>query len=96
MSKRVKVSKICLQIDGKKIELTMKQAQELKDVLNDTFGQTVTEYIYPRPYWGHPYWSYGQIACGTTTVSSADIARPSAYTNWASDYQDSTLTITTQ
>ena len=43
MSKpKVKVSKVCLQIDGTKIELTLKQAQELKDVLNDTFGEEVT------------------------------------------------------
>lgn len=70
MSKRVKISKLCLQIDGKKIELTLKQAQELKDVLNDTFGEKVTEYIYPyRPYPYYPY-STWTVSSGTCDITS--------------------------
>ena len=53
MSKQVKISKLCLEIGGKKIELTMKQAKELKDVLNDTFGGEDT--IIYRDRWHQPY-----------------------------------------
>ena len=40
MSKKVKISKLVLEIGGKKIELSMKQAKELQEVLNDSFGDT--------------------------------------------------------
>ena len=52
MSKQVKISKLCLEIGGKKIELTMKQAKELKDVLVDTFGGEDT--IIYRDRWRYP------------------------------------------
>jgi len=41
MSKKakVKISKLVLEIGSKKIEITIKQAQELREVLNDSFGQ---------------------------------------------------------
>jgi hypothetical protein len=78
MKRKVKIAKICLNVDGKHIELTLAQAQELKNVLNETFGEKVTEYIYPympsptviyppgvRAYPGVP--QQPQIWCGSST-----------------------------
>lgn len=69
MSKQVKISKLCIEIDGKKIELTMKQAKELSEVLNDTFGGK--EIVFrDRWYPGYqPYYS----TCGAITTSSTDV-----------------------
>ena len=69
---KVKISKLCIEIDGKKIELTMKQAKELSEVLNDTFGgpevvfrdRWYSTYPYIAPY--QPYYS----TCGTITTST--------------------------
>ncbi len=36
---KVKISKLVLEIGGKKIEITIKQAQELREVLNDSFAE---------------------------------------------------------
>ena len=52
MSKQAKISKLCLEIGGKKIELTLKQAKELKDVLNDTFGEETVRHVH------HDRWHY--------------------------------------
>ncbi len=35
---KVRISKLVLEIGGKKIELTIKQVKELQEVLNDSFG----------------------------------------------------------
>ena len=74
-----KIDKIILDISGKKVELTEKQAKELKDVLSDMFGGK--EYIpvtapsvpyptpwrYPEPWkydhWSQPIWDNGRITC---------------------------------
>ena len=82
MSKtRVKISKLCLEIDGKKIELTMKQARDLSEVLNDTFGKSETvfrdrwHYPYSQPYWY--YSTSGNIQCSSgsiTTTTGANCA----------------------
>lgn len=94
MSKKVRIAKICLDIDGKKIELTLKQAQQLKDVLNETFGEEVTEYVYPHHHHHnhYPYWTYTSsptiapqpflgttITCGNVAEAiSSDTANVSA------------------
>ncbi len=41
MSKKakVKISKLVLEIGSKKIEITIKQAQELREILNDSFAE---------------------------------------------------------
>ena len=36
---KVKISKLVLEIGGKKIEITIKQAQELREILNDSFAE---------------------------------------------------------
>jgi len=32
------ISKLIIELDGKKIKLTLEQAKELQEILNDTFG----------------------------------------------------------
>ena len=58
MSKnKIKVSKIVLKLDGKEVELTIKQAMELKKILNDTFPEKETKYIpYPTVPYAVPYY----------------------------------------
>ena len=73
---KIAVSKIVLKLDGKEVELTIKQAMELKKLLNDTFpDKVVKEYIpypvtpYIVPYYVEPYiyrkrWNDWEIYCG--------------------------------
>ena len=82
------IAKIVIEIDGQTIELTRKQAEELRDILNSMIGVKVTvqperekEYIpYPYPVPTVPYvyprwyndWS---ITCvGTTATLTASTA----------------------
>jgi hypothetical protein len=56
MSDKIKVDKIVLDIHGKKIELSLDEAMELKKVLNDTFGHDGTWWYYsPHIYTTPPY-----------------------------------------
>jgi hypothetical protein len=50
---KVQISKICLNIDGRKIEMTMKQAKKLSEVLNDTFGNN--EVVFRDRWYTSPY-----------------------------------------
>ena len=101
MSKQVKISKLCLEIGGKKIELTMKQAKELKDVLNDTFGGEDT--IVYRDRWHQPY-QYWQpntwySTTGTNLVASGDITTDTAIMNcdeWKGAISGNQVTLTAQ
>ena len=72
MSKQVEISKINIKIGTKEIPLTLSEAQELQQILNDTFGKTVVipsspivierpVYPYPRRYW--------EVTWGTDTGS---------------------------
>ena len=74
MSKQVKISKLCLEIGGKKIELTMKQAKELKDVLNDAFGESEVifrdRWHYPHTYPSYPNTWYATSATGTANLTA--------------------------
>ena len=69
--KAVKLSKILLEIEDKKIELTLKQAEALQELLNETFGVVEKEYIdrwhYDRPYY-YP-WT-------TTTITPSPAIQP--------------------
>ncbi len=59
MSKRVKIGKLTLEIDGKVIDLTIDQAMELRDLLNDTFGGDPTVVVPPVVIREHPWgWPY--------------------------------------
>ena len=61
----IKISKVCLDIDGKRIELTMKQAKKLNEVLNDTFGST--EVVFRDRWYRDPY---TQPYLGQTTTTA--------------------------
>jgi hypothetical protein len=62
---KVKISKINIKIGDKEIPLTLEEAQELRQILDDTFGQKTVFYpstpvIIERPYvrpYPYPYWS---------------------------------------
>ena len=85
MSKQVKISKLCLEIGGKKIELTMKQAKELSEVLNDTFGGKEVVFR-DRWYQPYPYQPFYSTCGGTITTTSANV---DVYTSSATAIMDS-------
>jgi hypothetical protein len=90
MSKRVKIAKLCLEIDGKKIDLTLKQAKELKEVLNETLGEETVRHVhhdrwvYPNHYPNQIPW-YSTTTCGNLTETSTDV---SAYSSMATNIAD--------
>ena len=63
MMEKVTISKIELVVNDKKIELTINEAMELKDLLNKTFEKEKVEFVpypvYPSypvyPWWHDPY-----------------------------------------
>ena len=69
MNKQVKVTKLCIEIGSKKIELTVKQAKEMKDVLNDMLGES--EVVF-RDRWVHPHYpnTWFTTAAGNYTALS--------------------------
>jgi hypothetical protein len=72
VSKKVRVRKINLDIRGKELSLSLKEAQELKDVLNDMFGVEEVTIYRDRysPYWQPWYYSNTGASCsGTYTIS---------------------------
>ncbi len=82
MSKKVRVTKVEIEIGDSKQLLTLDQAKELRDVLNDAFpekyGQPITYPVviheWPRPYhywtptWISPTYTGGMT--GVTTTSN--------------------------
>jgi len=47
---KIKVSKIEIEISGMKLELSIKEAHELRDVLNETFPVKCVQFPSPCPY----------------------------------------------
>ena len=73
---RVKISTLKIDLGDTTIELTLKQAQALKDALNDTFGEKVTQYVYPyHHYYPHPYTTWA----GSPATSISDSSSVTAY-----------------
>jgi len=73
---KVEISKVNIKIGDKEIELSLAEAKELGEILNETFGAKleiqpapiinlpyIQPYVYPRPMW--QYWT-------TTVTSQAD------------------------
>lgn len=59
MSKdKIEVLKVVLKLDGKNVELTIKQAMELKELLNNTFPDKEIKYIPSYPYYPPIYINY--------------------------------------
>ena len=60
---KVEISKVSVKIGEQAIELTLEQAKELRDILNDTFGEKVvvrpySPIIIDRPYpYVYPHWT---------------------------------------
>lgn len=52
--KAVRVERIKLVIGKQEIDLSLDEAQELKEVLKETFGEHVWEMV-PQPYIPYPY-----------------------------------------
>lgn len=94
---KVNISKISLEIDGKVIELTLQQAKQLKDILNDTFGVERTiyrdNYIYPtRPWWNNPISFQAKSSTSFPVSVSDNIARYET-DEWKGELTTSTLTL---
>ena len=76
MSEKVSVSKIVVKMGKKEVELTLEEAKELQELLNDTFGKKETVYIpgspiyIERPYhWTYPRW---EVTYGNTSKFQSD------------------------
>lgn len=62
------IKKMVIELGGKDVELTMAQARELKEALDELFGEKVREIVRPQPYpvpepypvipWRRPYWPW--------------------------------------
>ena len=67
------ISKIEIIIDGKKIKLSLDQAEELYGELDKMFGKDVEyRYYYPKPAMPYyPYWTYSTCndSLGNTTTA---------------------------
>lgn len=72
--KEIKISKIEIQIGPKKLELTLEEARELKDILNKAFPDRYDFQVkYPihinppeRTY--TPYWHKWDVICSDETM----------------------------
>lgn len=78
MNKKIEIKKVVIQIGDKEAELTIEQARELKDALNELLGKKETVYLpsspviierpYPRPYWATTWGNTSGIS-GSVTYS---------------------------
>lgn len=77
MSKKIEVTKIVIRIGDKESELTIAQARELKDALNELLGTKETVFvpsspvIIERPY-THPF-PYWTVTWDTQTISNTAV-----------------------
>jgi len=75
------LTKLTLQIGKKEIELSEKEARELKTVLEDLFGKSVEQIIKHeyvpswRPYWTPYYYDGGLTALTSDSVNAAQNLR---------------------
>ena len=73
--KSVDISRVVIDIGGKEIELSLDEAKELKDILNETFGNKQEPIYIPSPYpvyepWRYRHWEPYRITCGNTITFS--------------------------
>lgn len=80
---KVKVSKVEIEIGKKRIELSLDEAKELRDILNETFGKEKKAPGWPsypiiieRPAWLNPYHRYWNVSytCDNTISIAATTA----------------------
>ena len=73
-----KINKIVLEVGGKKLEFTPKEAKELKGILSDLFGGEKITYVdrwhgyWPWPWYQGGYYSGGVLYnyCNTAATQS--------------------------
>lgn len=86
MGNKVAVSKVILEVGGKKIELSLQEAQELKMVLIDTFPEKEIQYMPPTPIyveqWRRPYWDQYKVGSGTTTKCAISLCAKTEDNKW--------------
>lgn len=97
--KKVKISKVEINIGDKTIELSLKEAEELREILNETFGKTtvinpsptiIREPVYAPRY--PNYWTVSNIS-STTAVSKTSNG---VLSNSSASETDSVLSITSK
>lgn len=62
----VSIQKVVLNICGKTIELSVEEARDLKNVLNNLFGSPYTTTYVPTWYSTYPTYSTYTITCGSS------------------------------
>ncbi len=73
---KIKLEKIVLEVGEKKIELSLEEARDLKDILKDLLGDGTGGYPvyvpYTEPYRISPIWIYSNpySVDGTITISA--------------------------
>jgi hypothetical protein len=91
--KKVAISRIEIDLGGKTIKLTLQQAQSLKNALNDTFGEKVTQYVYPyHHHYPHPYTTWSSNAADISDTTTA--GGPMNVTAYASSTGTLSLNVT--
>ena len=79
MEDKIQITNIELKVGKNKFNLSLKEAHELKDILNETFPEKEIVYIpnqpvyVPIPYRSYDYWKvhYGTSG-GTLTMSTTN------------------------
>lgn len=95
----IKISKVELAIGRKKINLTIEEAIELKQLLNRTFDKEDAPTLYPSyPYWYYPVypWDIGTVSIpsvGDGTITLDAVTTTHADCNWTAWNSDATLTL---
>jgi hypothetical protein len=79
MDEKVEIKKVVLKIGKKEIELSLSEAKELQELLNETFGKATVisspiiierDRYHPYPYWHGTYWSTSCDSSGKYTITS--------------------------
>jgi hypothetical protein len=82
--KKIGVSKIVIQMGDKEATLTVEQAKELRDALNELLGERVVERViekqsyypyYPQPYVYVPSVLYGNVSMPTYEITCSGDTR---------------------
>ena len=74
---KIKLGKIEVKMGEKSVSLTVEQARELSTLLKGLFGDDSTkmihvhDYIYTRPWYMGPTWTYSGSNWGVATSSNA-------------------------
>jgi hypothetical protein len=95
---KTKITKLVLEVGGKKLEFTPEEAKELKGILSDLFGGDKTVYVDRwHGYWPHytpTYYPATPFYCSSGniqgTISATGSASTYAGTAWTGSMQGTT------